>query len=912
MGWVKDANAVDDQQTVDMIGLDTMVFLRFLRMGFKITAISSIFALVVLLPVYGTGDNPDPAAAGYNRITMANITDGGSRLWASLIFWWIFVALVLYFFWKEWQAYIPLRRRFLMEGDSDTPDEYRYTVMVEGVPPEHRSSHVLRHFFERMFPSAVASAHLCVETEEIEKVIKEQHKARDNYEKAVARSACDNYEKAAECKARAVKLIFNPNPDTYINPTLNILEQPVGTPPGHDPNPNSDPISDSMEQHKVHDSKLAVATFSGGKKHKKKQVKVGGKMCCGGHKVDAMEHYEQRLPLLPRTNGTDAQRAAAVAAAPLPPRALHLQAEASRLAHEGELKRRDVTGFQQEMDARSDDALRRDARALSDSGGSGGGGGGGAGGKAEGGLKHVVSKVTGHIVIDVGSAGGKAKGGLKNVVGKVTGHDDDEEALPAREREFANRWQHVASSTGFVTLASLVAKQAAVQCDIAGRPGAYEVLPAPEPRDVIWENVTTPAAAQKKKKSICNAFWILGILFWAIPVAFTQAVANLQGLKQKLPWLWIPPTNSVLYGLISGYLPVILFLALMALIPVVITLSAKKFIKLKSQSAVDTYLFKWHFGFQLANLWLILIGGSIINQLSPMIADPTSTVTYVASAVPGASQFFLNIIITSIFLKLFLELSCIIGVVLNIFKRMIKKDECRSQRELDASRQPKSLVWGKIYPPVIFNLLVALVYICIVPIIQPFCALYFGLAYLIYKHQALHVYAQPTEGGGAYFPLLFTMMMGCLYTAEVVMIVYFGIKKGPAQTPLAFVPLIATFLFDRYVRKEYVHFTRMLALESAAEADVGLRTRGGEGGTSVGGEEVKEGWGTGTAVAPLHMVDSDYYVQPALRRSTWETDPLPYRTNANKKEGEGANDQTDTQAGRPVNTGAENMEAAQV
>jgi Calcium-dependent channel, 7TM region, putative phosphate len=44
--------------------------------------------------------------------------------------------------------------------------------------------------------------------------------------------------------------------------------------------------------------------------------------------------------------------------------------------------------------------------------------------------------------------------------------------------------------------------------------------------------------------------------------------------------------------------------------------------------------------------------------------------------------------------------------------------------------------------------LVGMTYVVIVPVIEPAVAVYFGLAYLVWKHQALNVYSQQSEGGG--------------------------------------------------------------------------------------------------------------------------------------------------------------------
>lgn len=106
---------------------------------------------------------------------------------------------------------------------------------------------------------------------------------------------------------------------------------------------------------------------------------------------------------------------------------------------------------------------------------------------------------------------------------------------------------------------------------------------------------------QRHKRSIANALWTVGILFWAIPVAFTQAIANLSTIEDKAPWVPTPEEGTAAYSIIQGVLPVVALAILMFLVPLFITMSAVKFWKAKSQPEVDTYLFKWHFGFQVCD-----------------------------------------------------------------------------------------------------------------------------------------------------------------------------------------------------------------------------------------------------------------------------------------------------------------------
>ena len=59
---------------------------------------------------------------------------------------------------------------------------------------------------------------------------------------------------------------------------------------------------------------------------------------------------------------------------------------------------------------------------------------------------------------------------------------------------------------------------------------------------------------------------------------------------------------------------------------------------MKSEADVDLYVFKWHFGFRVANLWLIIIGGSIVNKIDDFADDPGSIVDLLGSSIPGKSQ----------------------------------------------------------------------------------------------------------------------------------------------------------------------------------------------------------------------------------------------------------------------------------
>ena len=66
------------------------------------------------------------------------------------------------------------------------------------------------------------------------------------------------------------------------------------------------------------------------------------------------------------------------------------------------------------------------------------------------------------------------------------------------------------TQTGFVEFKSLTAKQSALQCNIVGTTDFMVASPAPDPRDIRWENVTVDKNNIRFKKMQCDAVLLTG------------------------------------------------------------------------------------------------------------------------------------------------------------------------------------------------------------------------------------------------------------------------------------------------------------------------------------------------------------------------------------------------------------------
>jgi hypothetical protein len=166
-------------------GMDGYVLLRFLKFCCKVGTATSILAGAVLMPVYYTAPgNKD--AYGIAKFSMANIEPNGTRLWASLVFVYVFTLIFLYLIHLEYEHFVIARKKFFDGQDEVIPVQVHYTVQVENIPPEYRNSQKLYEVFDQIFPNEVLFAHVAVSTPRLDATIHKLHAARAQLETAIA------------------------------------------------------------------------------------------------------------------------------------------------------------------------------------------------------------------------------------------------------------------------------------------------------------------------------------------------------------------------------------------------------------------------------------------------------------------------------------------------------------------------------------------------------------------------------------------------------------------------------------------------------------------------------------------------------------------------------------------------------
>ncbi|XP_028397850.1 CSC1-like protein HYP1 [Dendronephthya gigantea] len=205
--WLTPAFKVSRDELYDLVGFDAFVYLRFLRLCFRIAAFLLPYAVLVLIPVSVNGGNDQK---GMDILTLGNITQESDKLWAHLIGVWLFSFLMYYLLYTEWHVYVEYRQRYLKENK-----ENHFSVLVTQLPSEIVSiQHIpldedLKKLIEKIFPDQVAFCYVVENTEDWQELLKKHDDLILKLERAKA-----ILEEKGERPQHRVKLIIGNKTDS--------------------------------------------------------------------------------------------------------------------------------------------------------------------------------------------------------------------------------------------------------------------------------------------------------------------------------------------------------------------------------------------------------------------------------------------------------------------------------------------------------------------------------------------------------------------------------------------------------------------------------------------------------------------------------------------------------------------------
>lgn len=361
------------------------------------------------------------------------------------------------------------------------------------------------------------------------------------------------------------------------------------------------------------------------------------------------------------------------------------------------------------------------------------------------------------------------------------------------------------SSTAFVTLSSRVAKSISHQMLLSHEHFTMEVLSAPNPKDIIWDNVSIPKAQVVARRTIAGATLVCGAVFWSAVVAFINASSNLDSISKVFSWLSVYQ-DTELYQVANDYLAVLLLVILLALLPLIFDMIARNYEGLKLESEIQNSIMMRYFYYQLANVYITVTAGSVFSSLHQIINHPGKILNILGESLPQVSIYFANLIIVKTFASLPIEFLRVWPLI-NIFgvKCCTDKKKCTRRELKTGAFADMPIDYGWIYPNLLMILMILVTYSCIAPLLMPFGIVYFAFAYLMYKYQLLYVYVNDYQSGGYMWYAVFNRSMVSILCGALTLLGYLGLRKASYSGPF-YVLLPLPFLiiyFWRWCNKKF-------------------------------------------------------------------------------------------------------------
>ncbi|KAJ6551627.1 hypothetical protein B0H19DRAFT_1158348 [Mycena capillaripes] len=387
-----------------------------------------------------------------------------------------------------------------------------------------------------------------------------------------------------------------------------------------------------------------------------------------------------------------------------------------------------------------------------------------------------------------------------------------------------------ATQVAFVTFEKMSSAQVAIQVVHSPSPLQCKTYPAPEPRDIVWSNMTPSQLSIQTRDIFVLAMIALLFFTWIFPITALAGLLSYEEIKKTMPWLGrLIDSNDQVRAIVQNSLPSVAMITLNACLPFILEgLTYQQ--GYRARSWVEYSLLKKYFLFLLVNVVFIFLLASTYLQLLYDLANfPAKIPEKIALALQAgkARNFFLSYVILQAFGIVPLQLLNL-GVTIPRFFRLFVTRTPRDFAELNA---PPMINYGIVYPQAILMFVITMLYSVTQPLILIFGAIYFGNSYVVYKYKLLFVFYKPYESQGQAWPITFVRLIWGVMIFLTFMTGFFLLQNTYASSKLSYfitimlAPLlVGTVLWSWYVEKALKPLSEFVSLSSVFEVERGEET----------------------------------------------------------------------------------------
>ncbi|KAI8606369.1 hypothetical protein EDD21DRAFT_298251, partial [Dissophora ornata] len=180
LGWIKPTIKIPEEFYVANVGLDAVMFLRFLKMCLQFCVFNALVVGIILLPIHYTGGN---GLSEVPRMSIANIIDGSDVLWSHVILTYVVTLSWMFLLFKNYWQWMDLRREYTLQRIRQGEIAER-SIFISRLPTNLRSDAALKQYFESLKMGPVESATVVQHCGRLSQKIDRRESALNMLEKA--------------------------------------------------------------------------------------------------------------------------------------------------------------------------------------------------------------------------------------------------------------------------------------------------------------------------------------------------------------------------------------------------------------------------------------------------------------------------------------------------------------------------------------------------------------------------------------------------------------------------------------------------------------------------------------------------------------------------------------------------------
>ncbi|KIP11341.1 hypothetical protein PHLGIDRAFT_99971 [Phlebiopsis gigantea 11061_1 CR5-6] len=311
---------------------------------------------------------------------------------------------------------------------------------------------------------------------------------------------------------------------------------------------------------------------------------------------------------------------------------------------------------------------------------------------------------------------------------------------------------------------------------------------APNPKDIIWDNLNRTPGEIRGKKTMGWIFLSAVCFFNTIPLFAISILANLASLTSFVPFLqsWSDASPGT-FTFISGVLPPAVSAFFGFFLPIIMRWLSQ-YQGALTHSRLDRAVVARYFAFlvisQLVIFTLIGVMFNCVKEIVSQIGQHQSIHDILENLdkLPGTihrtyidqASYWLTYFPLRGFLVLF-DLAQIINLLWISFKKHFLG---RTPREIREWTQPPEFQYAVYFSNMLFMGTVGLVFAPLAPLVCVAAAVVFWVSSWVYKYQLMFVFVSRVETGGRLWNVVINRLLTSVILMQLLMILTIGLRFG--------------------------------------------------------------------------------------------------------------------------------------